>query len=158
LLVGLFAFAVVIYSAPLDSAALFRCGSAAIGFGNGLFCVGTLAAAMDTDQVAGTGLALGAWGAVQAGAAGIAIALGGALRDAVSALATTGALGPVLNGTAVGYGFVYHVEIVLLFIALVVLGPLVGAKRRAARALQAASTPAAFGFAGNSSQPLVSLE
>jgi BCD family chlorophyll transporter-like MFS transporter len=160
LLVGLLAFTVVIYSAPLSSAILFRCGSTAIGFGNGLFCVGTLAAAMDTEQSAGTGLALGAWGAVQAGAAGIAIALGGAVRDAVSALATHGAMGPALTSSAVGYSFVYHVEILLLLVALVVLGPLVGAKRRAARAAHAtAQTPAtAFGIAINSSQHMVSLE
>jgi BCD family chlorophyll transporter-like MFS transporter len=153
LLLGLLAFAVVIYSAPLGSSALFRCGGAGIGFGNGLFCVGTLAAAMDRDQAAGSGLALGAWGAVQAGAAGVAIALGGALRDVVSALATRGALGPVLDNAAVGYGFVYHLEILLLFAALVVLGPLVGAQRRAARAVRGAAAVTL-----NSAQPLVSLE
>jgi len=165
LLVGLLAFATVIASAVLDSALLFRIGSSAIGFGNGLFCVGTLAAAMDNDQTAGTGLALGAWGAVQAGAAGIAIAFGGAMRDAVSALAAGGALGPALKGPAVGYGFVYQVEILLLFVALIVLGPLVGAKRRAARVqlstpsgAGAAGAAGAFGFSVNSSQQLVSLE
>ncbi len=35
------------------------------------------------------GLALGAWGAVQASCAGLAIAVGGALRDGVSDLART---------------------------------------------------------------------
>jgi BCD family chlorophyll transporter-like MFS transporter len=158
LLVGLVAFAVVIYSAPLDSALMFRLGSSAIGFGNGLFCVGTLAAAMDNDQTAGTGLALGAWGAVQAGAAGIAIAFGGAMRDAVSALATAGSLGPALNGPAVGYGFVYYVEILLLFVALIVLGPLVGARRRNSRVQSTTPVPAAFAFSVNSSQQLVSSE
>ena len=159
LLVGLLAFATVIASAVLDSALLFRIGSSAIGFGNGLFCVGTLAAAMDNDQTAGTGLALGAWGAVQAGAAGIAIAFGGAMRDAVSALAAGGALGPALKGPAVGYGFVYQVEILLLFVALIVLGPLVGAKRRIARVAAATPVaPAAFAFSVNSSQQLVSSE
>ena len=159
LLIGLLAFALVIGAAPLDSGVLFRVGSTAIGFGNGLFCVGTLAAAMDNDQTVGTGLALGAWGAVQAGAAGIAIAFGGAMRDAVSALATAGALGPVLNSPAVGYGFVYHVEILLLFVALVVLGPLVGSRRRAAHARSGTPlAPAAFAFSVNSSQQLVSSE
>ena len=37
-----------------------------------------------------TGLALGAWGAVQATAAGVAVALGGVLRDIVAALADAG--------------------------------------------------------------------
>jgi BCD family chlorophyll transporter-like MFS transporter len=134
LVISLLAFGAVTYAAPLDSSLLFRIGSAGIGFGNGFFCVGTLAAAMDRDQIAGTGLALGVWGAVQAGAAGVAIALGGALRDFISALATRGSLGPALSGPAVGYGFVYLLEILLLFVALIVLGPLAGTRRRAARA------------------------
>jgi BCD family chlorophyll transporter-like MFS transporter len=129
ILVGLLAFVTVIYSAPLDSGVLFRIGSAAIGFGNGLFCVGTLAGAMERER-GGTGLALGAWGAVQAGAAGIAIALGGALRDVTSALAAAGSLGPGLRSPVVGYSIVYQLEILLLFLALIVLGPLVGRSRR----------------------------
>lgn len=132
LLMGLLAFAAVIFSAPLGSGALFRAGAAAIGFSNGLFCVGTLAAAMDRDQVAGSGLALGAWGAVQAGAAGIAMAFGGAVRDLISSLASRGALGPALVGPSIGYSFVYHIELYLLLVTLVVLGPLVGMRRRAA--------------------------
>jgi BCD family chlorophyll transporter-like MFS transporter len=130
MLIGLLAFAAVIFSAPLSSSLLYRCGSAAIGFGNGLFCVGTLAAAMQRDHSSGTGLALGAWGAVQAGAAGIAIAFGGALRDVMAALAADGRLGPALTGGAVGYDIVYQFEIVLLFVALAILGPLVGMVNR----------------------------
>jgi BCD family chlorophyll transporter-like MFS transporter len=152
LLISLLAFAAVTYAAPLDSALLFRCGSAGIGFGNGFFCVGTLAAAMDRDKIAGSGLALGAWGAVQAGAAGIAIAFGGALRDGVSALAARGALGPALTGPAVGYDCVYLLEILLLFVALIVLGPLTGTRRRNARAA------AALELSVESGQRLVSLE
>ncbi|MEQ9608806.1 MAG: BCD family MFS transporter, partial [Kiloniellaceae bacterium] len=38
---GLFAFAAVILAAPLDSPLLFRAGTALIGFGGGLFAVGT---------------------------------------------------------------------------------------------------------------------
>jgi len=144
MLVGLVAFAVVICSAPLSSAALFRCGAATIGLGNGLFCVGTLAAAMNRDHGGASGLALGAWGAVQAGAAGLAMALGGAMRDAVAALSSAGALGPVLSGPAVGYGCVYHLEILLLFAALVVMGPLVGLSRVADR-----TPPAPFRIAVN---------
>jgi BCD family chlorophyll transporter-like MFS transporter len=130
MLIGLLAFAAVIFSAPLSSSLLYRCGSAAIGFGNGLFCVGTLAAAMQRDHSSGTGLALGAWGAVQAGAAGIAIAFGGALRDVMAALSAAGRLGPTLTGGAVGYDIVYQFEIVLLFVALAILGPLVGMVNR----------------------------
>jgi BCD family chlorophyll transporter-like MFS transporter len=71
------------------------------------------------------GLVLGAWGAVQATAAGIAIALGAGLRECVSSLASDGFLGPGLNMPATGYSFVYHVEIALLFATLVAIGPLV---------------------------------
>ncbi len=123
--VGIGAFAAVIFAAPTDSAALFRAGTTLIGFGGGLFAVGTLTAAMALAEGGRSGLALGAWGAVQASAAGVAIALGGAIRDGVGALAAHGALGPALTGPATGYGAVYHLEIVLLFATLAAIGPLV---------------------------------
>jgi BCD family chlorophyll transporter-like MFS transporter len=124
-LVGVFAFAAVVLAAPLDSALLFRLGSGMIGFGSGLFAVGTLSAAMAMAEADHNGLALGAWGAVQATAAGLAIAAGGALRDLVTQLASSGALGSALTGPATGYGAVYHLEILILFAALVAIGPLV---------------------------------
>ncbi|WP_375462204.1 BCD family MFS transporter [uncultured Enterovirga sp.] len=124
-LAGLFAFSAVIFSAPLDSPTLFRIGAALIGFGGGLFAVGTLTAAMALGREGEGGLALGAWGAVQASAAGLAIAFGGALRDVMSGLATSGALGPALTDPSTGYGIVYHVELVIMFLTLVALGPLV---------------------------------
>ena len=124
-LVGLFAFSAIIFSAPLASPLLFRLGTIMIGFGGGLFAVGTLTAAMELARDGHSGLALGAWGAVQATAAGAAIALGGAIRDVVSGLATQGLLGPALTGPSTGYGFVYHIEIALLFATLVAIGPLV---------------------------------
>jgi len=124
-LAGLVAFSAVIFSAPLSSPALFRVGTMLIGFGGGLFSVGTLTAAMAIARAGHNGLTLGAWGAVQASAAGLAIFLGGALRDAVTSLATQGALGPALTGPATGYSFVYHIEIGLLFATLVAIGPLV---------------------------------
>jgi len=123
--VGLLAFAAVLLAAPLDSPLLFRGGSALIGFSSGLFSVGTLTAAMGLDSGSDNGLALGAWGAVQASAAGLAIAMSGVLRDAFGALASQGVLGPALTGPAVGYGFVYNIELLLLFATLVAIGPLV---------------------------------
>jgi BCD family chlorophyll transporter-like MFS transporter len=123
--IGLFAFAAVILAAPMASPLLFRLGVLAIGFGGGFFSVGTLAGAMARERNGESGLALGAWGAVQATSAGLAIALGGAVRDVVTTLATHGALGPVMTGPSVGYGAVYQIEIVLLFAALVAIGPLV---------------------------------
>ena len=127
-LAGVAAFTLVIFAAPIDSALLFRIGTGLIGFGGGLFAVGTLSAAMALADIGGSGLALGAWGAVQATAAGVAIAVGGALRDWIGALADAGALGPALTGPAVGYGFVYHLEILFLFATLAAIGPLTRAR------------------------------
>lgn len=124
-LAGVAAFSAVVFAASLQSAGLFRLGTTLIGFGGGLFSVGMLSAAMGLDRGARHGLALGAWGAVQATAAGLGIALGGILRDLVHGLAMGGALGPALALPTTGYAFVYHLEIGLLFITLVALGPLV---------------------------------
>ncbi|TAG11851.1 MAG: MFS transporter, partial [Rhodobacterales bacterium] len=68
---------------------------------------------------------LGAWGAARATAAGLAIFLGGAIRDITGHLAENGVLGPALTDPTLGYTFVYHAEIGLLFLTLVALGPLV---------------------------------
>jgi MFS transporter, BCD family, chlorophyll transporter len=124
-LAGAGAFAAVIFAQPLESAALFRIGVAGIGFGSGLFAVGTLTAAMGLDAQGLHGLALGAWGAVQATCAGLGLAAGGVIRDAVSSIAQSGLLGSVLAVPATGYSFVYHIEIYLLFATLVAIGPLV---------------------------------
>ena len=126
----------------MGSPSLFRIGTALIGFGGGLFGVGTLTGAMALATGGNSGLALGAWGAVQASATGLAIALGGAIRDAVSSLAHDSLLGPALTGPAVGYGAVYHLEILLLFVTLVAIGPLV----RSARQAQIRPSPS-FGLA-----------
>jgi BCD family chlorophyll transporter-like MFS transporter len=124
-LAGIAAFAAVIFAAPFGSVTLFRLGTAAIGLGGGLFAVGMLTAAMDLAAGGMNGLALGAWGAVQATSAGLAIAASGTIRDAVSSLAESGALGEALSGPEVGYSFVYHLEIGLLFATLAAIGPLV---------------------------------
>lgn len=129
--IGIFAFAAVILAAPFESAALFRAGTVLIGFGAGMFGVGTLTGAMALAEDGNSGLALGAWGAVQASAMGLAIAAGGAIRDVVSGLADASLLGPALTGPAVGYGAVYHLEILLLFATLVAIGPLVRVPRTA---------------------------
>ena len=126
-LVGMGAFAAVIFAAPLGSSALFFAGSLGIGFGGGLFAVSTLTTAMTLPVTAraGRGLALGAWGAAQATAQGLAVALGGGIRDAVDAVAMGGGLGPALADHATGYSVVYHLEIGLLIATLAALGPLV---------------------------------
>ncbi|WP_299882317.1 PucC family protein [uncultured Sulfitobacter sp.] len=130
ILIGLGAFCAVIFAAPMNSPTLFFAGAGGIGLGGGLFAVATLTSAMalDTQGTAGKGLALGAWGAAQATAAGVAIFMGGALRDIVNSAATSGALGEALQSPATGYSVVYHIEIGLLFITLIALGPLVRAR------------------------------
>ncbi len=127
ILTGVAAFCAVIFSAPMGSPILFYVGAALIGFGGGLFGVSTLTAAMTmpTLGAAGRGLALGAWGAAQATGAGLSIFIGGTIRDLVNHAAGNGTLGEALATPATGYSVVYHTEIGLLFITLVVLGPLV---------------------------------
>ena len=124
-LAGLPAFACVIISAPLQSVEIFRAGTVLIGFGGGLFAVGMLTAAMDLARDSDSGIALGAWGAVQASAMGVAIATGGTIRDLVATAADKGILGPAFTDTNAGYGVVYHIEIALLFATLIAVGPLV---------------------------------
>jgi BCD family chlorophyll transporter-like MFS transporter len=96
-----------------------------IGLGNGLFVAGTLTACIRFAPKGQMGLALGAWGAVQATAIGGAIAAGSIIRDLVSASASAGALGTALENIATGYGAVYLLEIILLFLTLAIIGPLV---------------------------------
>ena len=127
---GLPAFAFVIFSAPLDSIMLFRAGTLLIGFAGGLFSVGMLVTAMSFKTEHFAGMVLGAWGAVQATSSGLAMAAGGFLRDTVASLASSGALGSSLNSTATAYSFVYHIEIYMLFVVLIALGPLVRNARR----------------------------
>ncbi len=134
---GLVGFSAVIFADPLGSAALFRVGVFFIGLGAGLFGVGALTAAMGLAEGGRGGLALGAWGAVQATSAGVAILFGGFLRDVVGGLAMEGYFGEALALPSTGYSVVYHVEILLLFLTLIAIGPLVrhardegGEKRR----------------------------
>ncbi|MCE2722293.1 MAG: BCD family MFS transporter [Burkholderiales bacterium] len=123
-LIGVVALCLVIFSAPMASPNVFRLGALLIGFGGGLFAVATLAAAMSVESGGYTGLALGAWGAVQATAGGLAIAIGGALKDIIAHYGALGYLGEVLAQPANAYGMVYHIEILLLFATLVVIGPM----------------------------------
>jgi len=127
ILVGIVAFSAVIFAAPLGSTTMFFAGAGLIGFGAGYFAVSTLTTAMTMPETgsAGRGLALGAWGAAQATAAGLAIAIGGGVRDWAGGMALSGDLGVALQTASTGYSVVYHIEIALLFATLVILGPLV---------------------------------
>jgi MFS transporter, BCD family, chlorophyll transporter len=123
--IGLPAFAAVLLASATLSVPLFASGAALIGLGAGIFSHGTLTVTMNRAPKDQIGLALGVWGAVQATCAGLAVALGGVLRDVIGALASHGAFGAALNVPATGYAFVYIVEVVLLLATILVMGTLV---------------------------------
>jgi BCD family chlorophyll transporter-like MFS transporter len=113
-LVGIPAFMAVILSSPLHSGWVFASGVLLIGFGAGLFGHGTLTATMNLAPPGQSGLALGAWGAVQATAGGFAVAIGGIIRDITD----------TLYGAPNGYNFVYSIEILLLVATMISMAPL----------------------------------
>lgn len=138
-LAGAFGLAAVVFSAPAQAVWLFVLGVAIVGAGGGLFAHATLTAAMRLAPSGQIGLAIGVWGAVQATAAGGAVAASGLLHDLVGGLARRGHLGAVLVGPSTGYSAVYVLEVTLLFATLVAIGPLV---RGAQAARSSASDPA----------------
>ncbi len=124
-LIGLPAFGLVILAAPLEHSAAFLLGNFLIGFGAAIFGHGTLTATMSRAPEEQAGLALGAWGAVQATAAGAAIAMSGTIRDLVNgALDLFGSTAG--TGGAAGYITVYVLEIVLLLVTIAATLPLIG--------------------------------
>ena len=139
------AFAMVIFASGLHSSFVFQLGVLLIGFGEGLFGVGTLSFAMRIKDPSQHGIALGAWGAVFATAEGLSFAMSGVSKDWLSHLASRGALGPGLTAASVPYSAVYLVEIVVLFATLVALGPLV--VRRFGRTSSADAGSTSFGLA-----------
>ena len=138
-LAGVLAFACVVFAAPAESQLMFGAGVMLIGFGGGLFAHGTLTASMDAADPQTRGLALGAWGAAQATAAGLAIAASGLINDIGGALAGAGSLGEALQGPATGFVLVYTLEIGLLVATLAAIGPLVRSRPR--RFLAASALP-----------------
>jgi BCD family chlorophyll transporter-like MFS transporter len=113
-LCGIPGFLGVIASGSFDSTWLFAFGILLIGFGGGLFGHGTLTATMNLAPQGQSGLALGAWGAVQATAAGLAIAVGGIIRDVIDSI----------YQPPLGYEMVYTIEIILLIATVLTMIPL----------------------------------
>ena len=124
--IGIPAFLLVIGSALSGAVWMFVVGTLLIGFGAGIFGHGTLTATMNLAPKDQAGLALGAWGAVQATAAGVAVAWGGIMRDLVAHV----------SNSATGYLSVYVLEAVLLVVTMVAMVPLLRS--------QPASKPALF--------------
>ncbi|ANK11817.1 BCD family MFS transporter [Erythrobacter neustonensis] len=129
MVIGINAFLLVLFAGPFAAPLMLYAGALGIGLGLGLFSVGTLMEAMNLADTEGSGLALGAWGAVQASCAGLGIAVGGLLRDGIAMLVQSDAPTASLAMRATGYGTVYVLEIALLLIGLAAIGPLVSHRR-----------------------------
>jgi MFS transporter, BCD family, chlorophyll transporter len=117
-LMGVPAFGAIIAAAIAVSTPVLVGATLLAGFGAGLFGHGTLTATMRAAPRDQIGLALGAWGAVQTTAAGIAIAAGGVMRDLVLLADPAG------QGPAAAYIPIFALEILLLVLACVVATPL----------------------------------
>ena len=131
--IGVPAFIAIIGTSFTGNLAVFSAATLAVGLGAGLFGHGTLTATMRAAPRDQIGLALGAWGAVQATAAGIAVAIGGVTRDAIIAMSEEGRF-----VAADAYMPVFAAEAVLLLAAFIVLIPLIRRKTRARRELSEA--------------------
>jgi len=114
--IGVPGFAAIILSSFAAQPALFVAGTFATGVGAGLFGHATLTATMRAAPPDQIGLALGAWGAVQATAAGIGVALGGVVRDVL-----VGLPGDAAADAHLPYNVVFGIEIVFLVLAVVAL-------------------------------------
>lgn len=123
-LIGIPAFALVIVAAPAGLPSLFLLGNFLIGFGGALFGHATLTATMNRAPENQAGLALGAWGAVQATAAGVAMALSGVIRDIVNMV--WGGVDAIwgMAASAAGYLAVYGIEVALLVVTVAATLPL----------------------------------
>jgi BCD family chlorophyll transporter-like MFS transporter len=109
-LIGMAGFLTVASAGFIDSAFVFQAGVALIGFGRGLFIVGSIATVMSLADRAHTGLFMGIWGVVQSLAQGFGTIGGGVARDMIGA-----GTGNILWG----YVSVYVAASVFLFIMVV---------------------------------------
>ncbi|AXQ93086.1 PucC family protein [Cereibacter azotoformans] len=116
---GLPGFFAIMGATGMTSTWIFILGTLTVGFGGGLFSHGTLTATMRLAPKEQVGLALGAWGAVQATAAGIGIASAGIIRDLLQALPDLGAYGP-----GAPYLAVFALEAAFLLVTMIVILPL----------------------------------
>ncbi|MCF8510553.1 MAG: PucC family protein [Rhodobacteraceae bacterium] len=119
-MIGIPAFGLIVWSSTLLSVPMLLGGTLLAGFGAGLFGHGTLTATMRSAPREQIGLSLGAWGAVQATSAGLAIAVGGVVRDAIVATEAVGA------SASTPYTSVFMIEVGLLTLGLLFALPLRG--------------------------------
>lgn len=123
-LIGIPGFAGIILSSYGAGPGVFLAGTALTGLGVGLFGHATLTATMRTAPRNQNGLALGTWGAVQATAAGVGVALAGIVRDVILTTSDSQTIAPHAP-----YNAVFLIEIVFLGLACAILLPSV-LKRR----------------------------
>ena len=123
-LIGVPGFAAIIASSAGAGPIAFLAGTFATGLGAGLFGHATLTATMRSAPGDQVGLALGAWGAVQATSAGIGVALAGIVRDVVVGLPSQAGSAP-----STPYNVVFTIEAVFLVFAIVVALPLAFRRR-----------------------------
>ena len=117
--IGIPGFAAIILSSMGGGVLLFLGGTFAIGLGAGLFGHATLTATIRAAKSNQIGLALGAWGGVQATCAGIGVALAGVLRDSLVVLPDGAGL-----SASTPYDMVFGIEIVFLTLAVIAIIPL----------------------------------
>ncbi len=120
--IGVPGFVGIIASSQGAGIPLFLLGTFATGVGAGLFGHATLTSAIRHAPRDRIGLALGAWGAVQATAAGIGVATAGIVRDIVM-----GWQGPSGMASQTPYSVVFSIEVAFLLLAILVLWPSVAA-------------------------------
>lgn len=117
--IGVPGFVLIIISSMGAGVIWFLIGVFLVGLGTGLFGHATLTAMMRAAPRDRIGLALGAWGAAQACAAGIGVALAGIVRDVIVGL--QGATG---NGVHMPYNVVFTIEALSLLAAIAVILPM----------------------------------
>ncbi|MEM7718638.1 MAG: PucC family protein [Pseudomonadota bacterium] len=123
--IGVPGFLAIILASLWGGAGLFMIGVFATGVGAGLFGHATLTATIRAAPRDRIGLALGTWGAVQATAAGLGVALAGITRDIIVQMPSLGGLSPHAP-----YTYVFAVEIAFLVLALTMAVP-IGSRRKA---------------------------
>ncbi|MEM7470089.1 MAG: PucC family protein [Pseudomonadota bacterium] len=117
---GVPGFVLIILASLGGGVASFLAGIFLVGIATGLFGHATLTATMRAAPSDRIGLALGAWGAAQACAAGLGVALAGIVRDVI-----VGLQGPAGNAAALPYNTVFGIEAFSLLVAIIVLWPMV---------------------------------
>ena len=119
-LIGIPGFAAIILSSFGLGPIVFLAGTLLTGLGVGLFGHATLTATMRAAPRNQNGLALGTWGAVQATAAGVGVALAGIVRDVILSASDDRVVAPHMP-----YNAVFLIEVVFLLLACAILLPAV---------------------------------